>query len=238
MATKPVRGTRLNISHPLSRGLVLCQLFNERTGTKTFDLSLNQNHGTLTNGPTWSADSGILFDGNNDLINYGHDASLANIFDTGATISAWIYMNSYGANDTAYIINKHAPGANDWVFYVENAQNELNFLNDFDGGTGYWTARDDIATGSWFQVGVTYKGLSVANDPVLYVNGKPATIDAETAPIGNEGSDAAIDLVVGRRTLDLNRSFDGMTDNIMIYKRILTAGEMNWLYREPYAMFL
>lgn len=238
--TKPSRGTRLDITHPLARGLVLYQLFNERTGTKTFDLSLNSNHGTLTGGPTWQPD-GILFDGNDDLINCGADASLADIFDSGASVSAWIYMNSYGTNDISYVVTKYAAGDNDWIILVENSApetNALRFINDFDTTGGFWGARDELSTATWYHIAVTYTGVATTNDPVLYVDGQSVTIDVEQTPVGTDGSDAALDLVIGRRPTDALRSFDGIIDNVMVYTRILNAEDIDWLYREPYAMLL
>jgi hypothetical protein len=46
--TKPIIGSKVDFSHPLSKGIVGCWLFNEGMGDKVYDLSGNQNTGTLT----------------------------------------------------------------------------------------------------------------------------------------------------------------------------------------------
>jgi len=53
---KPVRGIRLNKSHPLARGLVGYWLLNEGSGNKVFDLSGNGKTGTINGTITWVAD--------------------------------------------------------------------------------------------------------------------------------------------------------------------------------------
>ncbi|MGW8182271.1 MAG: hypothetical protein ACWGQW_26375, partial [bacterium] len=51
---KPIRGTLLDTSHPLARGLKLCLLMNEGTGNRIHE-SVNHLYGSLVTGPTWVA---------------------------------------------------------------------------------------------------------------------------------------------------------------------------------------
>jgi hypothetical protein len=77
------------------------------------DLSGNNNAGVAVNGPTYSSANGgsIVFDGVNDAI------SLSNITPTsGASFSAWIYINGSNSNYGAIFAN--------W--------------SDIGGGTAYW----------------------------------------------------------------------------------------------------
>ena len=79
----------------VTNGLVLClDAANKKsypgTGTVWNDLSGNGNHGTLTNGPTFSGANGgsIVLDGTDDIINGTINGS---IFTGNFTQSAWIY---------------------------------------------------------------------------------------------------------------------------------------------------
>lgn len=85
-------GTFYN-SNIATDGLVLClDAANPRSyplsGTSWNDLSGNENHGTLINGPTFSNENGgsIVFDGSNDYIN--QPSPLLNLTDF--SFSAWI----------------------------------------------------------------------------------------------------------------------------------------------------
>ena len=61
---KPFRGSQINKTHPLAKGLVGCWIFNEDTGDLIFDLSGHNNH--ITNyGATWISES-LNFDGVDD----------------------------------------------------------------------------------------------------------------------------------------------------------------------------
>ena len=57
MISKPARGSLVNPSHPLARGLVGAWLMNEILGEVVCDLSGRGNNGTFTNGPLWSSDA-------------------------------------------------------------------------------------------------------------------------------------------------------------------------------------
>ena len=84
--TKPPLGTPLDWGNPLNKGTVLAFAMNEGHGDKVQDLSMNGNHGTLNNfayPPTvasgWNPGKvgvGLNFDGTNDYVNCGNQASL------------------------------------------------------------------------------------------------------------------------------------------------------------------
>jgi hypothetical protein len=62
------------------------------TGTTWKDISkVNQNNGTLTNGPTFNSGNGgsIVFDGVDDYVNCGSTTNLTGLIDI--SISSWVY---------------------------------------------------------------------------------------------------------------------------------------------------
>src|SRR3990172_4042051 len=90
----------LQQAHPLARGLVAAWLFFERGGSIVYDLSGNNNYGTLTNFPAtpWNTDiygSTLAFDGSDDNLAISSNASI-NI--TKFTIEALIKPDSVTGN--------------------------------------------------------------------------------------------------------------------------------------------
>lgn len=79
----------------ITDGLVLClDAFDiksyPRTGTVWYDRSGNGNHGTLTNGPTFSSANGgtIVFDGSDDNVSFSTSNLIVN------TVSLWLYIKT------------------------------------------------------------------------------------------------------------------------------------------------
>ena len=66
--------------------------FNQGSGTRLTDLSGNNNHGTLSNGPVWTAagkyGGALTFDGTNDLVAINDAPSLD--LTSGMTLEAWV----------------------------------------------------------------------------------------------------------------------------------------------------
>ena len=112
------------------------------SGTTWTDLSGRGNTGTLTNGPTYNSANGgsLSFDGVNDAI------SLSNITPTsGASFSAWIYINGSNSNYGSIFAN--------W--------------SDIGGGTAYWigTLINDSTT-----IQVYFNGSLISNITSLPLN--------------------------------------------------------------------
>lgn len=234
MPTKPPRGIRLNLSHPLARGLVFRQLFNERIGTKTFDLSLNGNHGNFAAGaaaPTWKPD-GIYF-GGNDYINCGMNASLnvtnalTIVVDINTTMDAAAgivskSISGAGAN-YSYLLFKTG-GTDVAAFYVTAT---------IDAWDAHIAGSTPIHDGNWHNIIAVYNGT---NPLKLYVDGISEGAITGVEPASLRASNR--NLLIGIWEGDLPNYLTGAIDNVSIYNRALTSEESTWLYREPYAMFL
>ena len=90
----------------MTRGLVGYWSFDEGSGNIAYDISGAGNHGTLMNNPTWSdgkVSGGLTFDGTDDYINCGDNASL-DIGTGDLSITAWIRTNI--PTSTAYVVAK------------------------------------------------------------------------------------------------------------------------------------
>jgi len=236
---KPTLGTQIDWANPLSRGLVGCWLFNERSGTIVQDLSGNRNHGTLVGDPTWipgKFGSGIDFDGIGDYVLLYDGALIAT--SANATVTAWIKTSASNLDGGRPIYCERAASGDDiWKFDsldLNHSTNGIQFAHRDDAGAltfVYATNEIVINDGKWHFVAVTKQGSSI----VLYVDGvvdKTGTLN---------GSDTFTDAGLESR-LAIDGAYPsyatiGQIDHVMIYSEALSASEIAQLYREPFCMF-
>ena len=232
---KPPRGTQLDKTHPLNRGLIGCWLFNERTGKKAFDLSGNANHGTSTNmasPPTavsgWNPSKfggGLAFDGSDDYVDCGNGASL-DITDA-ITLEAWIYPKGWGGAGYGRIVEKRGAVHFPYGMNINSVDSKFQF---YIADTMHDANSNTISLNIWQHVVATYDKQNVR----LYCNGVPAGVSAETGDIDV----STTSLIIGMdRLADMIRAFDGTIDQVRISNRALSAAEILQLYLNPFGMF-
>ncbi|MCK4735849.1 MAG: carboxypeptidase regulatory-like domain-containing protein, partial [Methanophagales archaeon] len=198
--------------------------FDEGTGGIVVDSSGNGNNGTI-NGATWTTgkiDSALNFDGVDDYVDCGNDASL-NITEA-ITIEAWVKPELLAGSGEwhggtivgAYDSNWHRYGINSYgVFY--------RIYN----GTDAWYKQKAYSfnTGTWYHVVVV--GDKANNKGYWYVNGEE---------IGNESKTVwPIHTYCQLRYIgstDANRFLNGTIDEVRIYNRALSADEIKADYQE------
>ncbi|MGH1456141.1 MAG: LamG domain-containing protein [Alphaproteobacteria bacterium] len=216
---------------------------DETSGSSIADSSGNGNTGTWSDGAdddvsgeTVSSQigTGLNFDGSNDIINAGSDASIDDIFAGGGTIAAWIYPVGWGENSFGRIVHKASAsnGNNGYIFYVDDnagtTQDEtLGFDHGFASGEEGWSGPSNTITlNQWNHVAVTYDNSSDSNSPSLYVNGEAITpLTVNNSGTGVADSDAAQNLFIGNIG-GQTRTFDGIMDDVRFYDGELTAAEV------------
>jgi hypothetical protein len=206
----------------------------DATGGILLNRSGRNNHGTLTNmdpASDWVVSGGKLaldFDGANDYI-------IGNQVFAGAfvSVSIWAFFRSNPANyPMLFQLRNSASG---------NAVNSYQFLHrpngdGYGGGSGsrlVWVANGatgvavfpsvGLVSNEWAHYGLTYNGETLR----IYKNGIEVASAAQTAvPSGinqfNLGNNLA-------NTGD--GYFDGQLDDVRIYNRALTAGEVRQLWQ-------
>ncbi|MHC5060349.1 MAG: LamG-like jellyroll fold domain-containing protein [Planctomycetota bacterium] len=191
-------------------------------GLTAVDSSGNGNDGTLTNmdGSEWTA--GILAGAlefnaasdSDDQVFVSQDSSI-NDLDT-LTLSAWVYLDSYGGSSWGRIIQK-----DDAFILLVNSSQIYKFGYDRWGtNAGAWqTDAGTIQTGQWYHLAVTYDSSSTANDPVFYIDGSSVNVNEQATPIGSKSSETS-DLYIGN-SLSADRCFDGTIDDFRIYNCVL-----------------
>lgn len=228
---KPQLGRLLRNSHNMAQGLVGCWPFFEGGGNTVADLSGNGNRGILGSGVTW--DGGKF--GPSLNCNESAFVTVANstLFDDKRTISYWMRPTggwSSGEDSDERILTHRtaaapAPGV---TFVLLQATGALRIANDIGAANINTTSTITSWSDDWYHI----VGVADGSNIHLYING----IDnAQTAHTG------AFTTAVNSLYFGCSRSgatiFDGLIDNVLIYNRALTAGEIAKLYREPFCMF-
>jgi prepilin-type N-terminal cleavage/methylation domain-containing protein len=204
--------------------------FDEGSGSTANDTSGWENNGTLVNSPTWRCAStdtsytpssqgcSLEFNGSNQYVNAGNDASL-NI-TSAITMEAWVKKPDY-SRITDAIIRK----AGSYVLYFSNAgDGEPQGLQTYFWGLanprlGY--SYTNFINDRWYHVAGTYNG-SVAK---LYVNGVEVATENKTGSFTISDSNVAIGA-----SSDGQMYFSGLIDEARIYETALTLSHVQSLY--------
>ncbi|UCE98880.1 MAG: LamG domain-containing protein [Planctomycetota bacterium] len=235
-----------------STGLVAHWKFDEGSGTIAYD-SAGSNDGTLVNGPMWTTgkiDGALSFDGTNDYIIVGDPPDESLDFETGNfSISLW-----FKTTDSAgELVDKSGGGGGRSIGYslfigaVEVGAGE----DRADPGALCLRIRDGfnldmIETtntyddGTWHHLVAIRAGSGSANLDI-YVDGEnvPTTsrFDQGAGDISNH-----YNLSIGAKfdAGDSNRwedFLDGIIDDVRIYNRALSAGEVRELYLSAFSAY-
>jgi glucose/arabinose dehydrogenase/PKD repeat protein len=196
-------------------GLVAAYGFNEGTGTAIADASGTGNNGTAS-GTTWSAGgrfgAALSFNGTDGSVTVPDSSSLD--LSTGMTLEAWVNPNQLGATWRTAVFKQSTNGMV-YSLYAHDGSRPLGQVNILGEQNASGTAQ--VPLNAWTHLATTYDGATLR----LYVNGtqvasKPqtGTIPASTGP-----------LRIGGNSI-WSEWFRGLIDEVRVYNRALTAGEI------------
>jgi len=212
--------TQTTENYQYSAGLVGYWKFDDGSGSSAVDSSVNNNTGTLINGPTWATGrigGALSFDGINDAVQIG--TSDFNVSE--GTVSLWIYANNFSSSHHFLFGHLTQPWSNRIQLYTDDAAGNL------DLGLGNSHTRDtnieDMDTQRWYNIALSWDGTNY----VVYVDGTAKATGTYTglstlttyADIGNNGNSS-----------DRSESFNGLIDEVRFYNRALNASEILSLY--------
>jgi chitodextrinase len=206
---------------------------DEGAGTTTADSSGNSNTGTLTNGPTWATGrvgpGALTFSGATPSVAISGAGSLANLYLTGVTVSAWIKPAGLGGGSGGRIVDKDNNDAG-WFFSM-GTNNTIKFSSDQFNGTepSRSTASSVITLNAWQHVAATWDGTTSGNGIHVYINGVESTGGTIISGSGTPYDDSGTPLTLGNRPTDNARGFNGVIDEIRVYNRVLTGAEIQAL---------
>ena len=235
---KPSYSNRLYINDDRCVG---CWLFNEGGGNTAYDISQNNNHGVLTNGPAWTGGdfggTAVDFDGANDYVNMGDPNDNSLDFGTeNFSASLWLKTADIDiTNGSHRIIHKYAENAG-FSIYLQGTGSagqygrlalEDNSANNITasppGGATFYDAK-------WHHLVCVVD--RIAGIATFYNNAVPQTgtinISSITGSINNN-----LNLYLGMYNSNI-QFFYGLIDNVSIYNAALSASEIADLYYDPF----
>jgi hypothetical protein len=192
-------------------------MFDEGSGTVAKDSSGHGNDGTLNGDPQWvSGYSGgaLKFDGTDDYLDCGNDASLDL---TAWTIAFW--LNSAQNKDwSAYVVKGLDAAENYEVLTYGDGHMHMPIL--FTGGNRTMgnTAPGTVVVGEWAHFTYTYSSTTGRR---FYKDGGLIFSDAES---GTPQVSTEVLTIANERPM--TRFTNGMMDDVRIYNRVLTAGQV------------
>lgn len=217
---KPWLGMQLNRKHPLAKGLVGCWIFNEKTGSTVFDLSNNNNNGTI-NGADWVADGLDFIAANNDYILTGN---VETDYTNGITVITEINTDNLDGN---HDMVSHRGGVTNGNYLLRTNGSLLTF-GYYDSAWFYSASAIPLSINEDVSLACVYDGTNTVmyNNSVPELNSFAHTMYSLNQPI-----------VIGIHGGLSVQEYDGLIKHVYIYNRTLSASEIAWLNREPYAMF-
>ncbi|HEX8148023.1 MAG TPA: LamG-like jellyroll fold domain-containing protein [Pyrinomonadaceae bacterium] len=202
-------------------GLLGYWKFDEGSGTSAADGSGGGHPGSLQAGAGWaagSAGSSVTLDGADDYVQVGSGGLSVG---AGLTVSAWLYPTGAGSGGASggavvnkegvYEVARFADGTIRWA--IANSSNTWDWVN-----TGYVAPLNQ-----WTHVAVTCDGAAVKT----YANGQLVHTSGWSGAIG-DALPAQDDFRIGGRQV-MPQNFQGRIDEVRVYNRALTAGEVGAL---------
>ncbi len=202
------------------------------------DSSGNELHGTIVGDPAFAEGKvgmALDFDGTDDLVELGK-------FDVvgGITLAAWIKADDFEINDARVISKANEWGGDDhWWMLSTISETSLRFRLKTDEGPGTATLISDpvLEAGVFTHVAATWDGsmMRIYKDGVEVASqekgGSAVAVDpAISVAIASQPSDA-----FASDPSHVVKFFDGLIDEVRIYNRALSEGEVLYLagYRAP-----
>jgi hypothetical protein len=196
------------------------------SGTTWKDQTINQNNGTLINGPTFDSANGgsIVFDGSNDYVDYGDNDIFT--FGNGTndepfSISAWIKPVD---NARFRIAFKWGTTLREYYFQIAGGgalQVSINSsLSVYIGRNGQTTISENV----WSHVVMTYDGSGNKNNINIYLNGVLDNDSAISSGTYTAMSNTTQPFEIGR--YNGGSYADGQIANTQIYNRALSTSEV------------
>src|SRR3989344_9316031 len=208
-------------SADITSGLVGYWKLDENSGTIVADSSGRGNTGTNVGG-TWLdsyTNSGISFDGSSDKYVTTSDSNSLDINGTAITMSAWVKPTStnYGQIITKLnIVSTNMP----WDIQLYTNDYFYTAIKTDSNGFAEIRSANTASFGQWQHLVTVYNGTNI----IFYVNGVQSSIGSQSGNIVTNDQNLYLGGIAGGEV------FLGSIDEIRIYNRALSAGDVNQLY--------
>jgi len=236
---QPPLSVRIKSGHVLGKDLVCFLPMRERSGTKVFDASVRKRHGALQTGASWAIGKNgraIDLNGTAGHVTIPSHADFSPIL-TPFSVSCNVYMH----DATDFIIaGKGILFTNgEWLLYTKGTGKLYLVIHDESVVNGYISRLYDTDLSSientWLHIVGTYDGGVASSGIKLYLNG------ARVDDLDDTGAGTFVKLEALGEPVKIGRHdakySDGLVQDFMIYKRILTLNDVNELFLRNYRLF-
>lgn len=194
--------------------------------TSWYDLSVNDNNGTLINGPTFNSGNGgsIVLDGIDD---YCSTTFSQNFSTNDFTLDCWVYPEFDSITYGRPIIAKNGTGNGcsvyDFALEYGRQSNKFSIIADGASGPKLLYTTNTYIKNKWYNIVATRKNIGINNYLVtLYVNGTSENSTTSNF-VGGNGSNLIIGKFLGCALIN---EWLGKISITKIYNRELTADEV------------
>jgi len=209
----------ITIRPMLNTGLVGYWAMDEGAGNKAYDQSGNRNTGTASGSPTWAdgkLGKALSFNGSGDYV-YIADPFHVNQL----TVSVWIWRDpaDSGGGNWPPFVSKWGGSQYEWTIGMQSG-NYAFWIGGPSPSISFDTAIP-VPKGQWLLVTMTYDGSHF----YAYENTTRIVSQDSTGNINNSNGN----LNFARNDVQASY-FKGLIDEVRIYNRALSAGEITRLY--------
>ena len=212
----------------ISSYLLLCYHFDEASGTSAADASGNGSTGTLTSGaafdPSGRINGCVLLDGSNDYVSGPTLVGPSG----GFTFAAWVKPDVVSGYRVLCTIGA---GSNKYCWiYVDPSG--LLWASIFATGETASITRNTgavVSANTWQHVVFTWDGGTAYTSIKIYVDGTQADSSSSGTGTFTASSSNSLTVYFGDRRGSSN-AFDGRMDEVRLYSRALSAGDVTELY--------
>lgn len=212
-------------SFDVEDGLVAHFAFDEGAGGTTTD-AINGNVGTV-NGATWTSDahdgSALSFDGLNDVVTVPDDASLSPTNEITVTVWAKGTAANWANVDTAFVYKYLEYGIGPWTATKPNSSYLKTMIRTAasPGSQQIVYNYAPVPVSNWHFYTLSYDGSTLRN----YIDG---VLQNTYSVSGAPNTAGTVELRIGR----WSGYFEGVIDDVRIYKRALSDYEVQALYAD------
>ncbi len=198
--------------------------FDEGTGTIAYDLSGNNNHGTLYNNPQWvdgKVGKALSFDGVDDYVNVSSSSSLE---PSQLTIIVWVKMNSLISTGWGpMLVSKYGGNYKGYTFFLKATSGKptIGIARINPNAIYQCMSVDPLTTNEWYFIVGTWDG----NTSKIYIN--EDLKNSYNSPSITHSSN----LVIGKNSWSNSGYVNGFIDEVRIYNRVLSVEEIKTLYQ-------
>jgi hypothetical protein len=204
----------------LKEGLVGLWLFDEQGGDVIKDSSENGNDGTITGNVKHvkgKFGNALEFPGTNNVYAEVPDAAWLDL--ENFTLMAWVYSEKItGKWQIVASKENRGPTGRNYGMFLNINTGVLHYSFTRASSWRSYNAKTPLTDGKWHHVAITFDGKSFK----AYVDG---TVDAETQ-ISDKPDMHDNSIFIGGCPLDGSYALTGMVDEVAVYNRALSEGEI------------